>query len=168
MTEDTSTIQNDPLNADVGDKDTIKYPLLQDGTLMRFEIREPKVAPTKDTANLPPEQQQKTLTIPCYTTKDAPGVDGRTINAGFPIFVRLFVSVTDKVSGQDIANRLTPYGLACGVPRGVKVSDIIADPKKHLDGKLFDAKVTVEKAREDKKTGRVYPESNSLKPISAS
>jgi|SRR5882757_2150284 len=168
MTEDTSTIQNDPLNADVGDKDTIKYSLIQDGTLMRFEIRDPKTVATKDTANLPLEQQVRMLNLPCYTTRDAMSTDGRTINKGFPVFVRLFVSVNEIQTAQDVANQVTPYCLAAGIRKGTAtVGQIIADPKRFLDGQLFDAKVLVTPAKTTK-AGKTYPESNSLKPVPVS
>src|SRR6267378_1266572 len=149
--QDETQVQNDPLAVDAGDRDMIKYPLLQDGITMRFEIRDPKTEKTED-------QTGEVLVLPCYTTKDATSNTGDSLKAGFSVFMRLYVTVTDKVKAQDVINRVTPYALGCGIPKGTcQVRDIITDPKKWLDGKLFDAKVTIEPERTNKKNGRTYP-----------
>jgi hypothetical protein len=149
--------QNDPLNADVGDKSTIKYSLLAGDKTLRFEIRKPKTEETKD-------KKGRMLVLPCYTTQDWQYTDGRPANKGSVVFVRLFVTVTDKVTAQDIANRVVPWALGTGV-RGISVRALIDDPAKYLDGKLVDCAIKVDPERKDAKTGTTYPESNSLKPI---
>lgn len=153
----TAVDQNDPLNSDVGDKSTIKYSLLAGDKTLCFEIRKPKTEETKD-------KKGKMLVLPCYTTQDWQYTDGRPANKGSVVFVRLFVTPGEKVTPQDIANRVVPWGIGAGI-KGVSVRQLIDDPAKYLDGKLVNCAIKIEPERKDPKTGSTYPESNSLKPI---
>lgn len=145
-------VGGDPMDADVGDKELTKFPLLQGDRVMRFEIRKPSMAAGKKNA------AQNVLTVPCYTTTDAVGIDGKSINKGWPVYMRIGVTPTEKRDAKKIAADIGRLCQAVGV-KGVKVSAVIADPVTHLDGKLFDAKVKVVPENEG------FPESNSLSPI---
>jgi hypothetical protein len=147
---------NDPLNSDVGDKSCIKYAILAGDKTLRFEIRKPKTEETQD-------KKGKMLVFPCYTTQDWQYTDGRPANKGSVVFIRIFVTPTEKVTGQDIVNRVVPWCVAAGV-KGITVAQLIKDPSP-MDGKLVDCAISIEPEREDKKTGRTFPESNKLKPI---
>lgn len=158
MSEETNAVvdQNDPLNSDVGDKSTIKYSLLAGDKTLRFEIRKPRVETTKD-------GKGKNLVFPCYTTQEWQYTDGRVANKGSVVFARIYVTPTEKVTAQDIVNRVVPWGVAAGV-RGLTVGQIINDPSP-FDGKLVNCAINIEPEKTDSKTGKTFPESNSLKPI---
>ena len=158
MSEEQTTAvdQNDPLNADVGDKSCIKYSILAGDKTLRFEIRKPKVEESQD-------KKTKSLVLPCYTTQDWQYTDGRTANKGSVVYQRIFCTPTEKVTGQDIVNRIIPWCVAAGV-KGITVRQLLDNPSV-LDGKLVDCAISIEPEREDKKSGRTFPESNKLKPI---
>mgnify|MGYP001618161437 CR=1 FL=1 len=143
---------NDPLSADVGDKELTKMPLLPADRLLRFEIRKPVTAPTKK------DPAKNMLTIPCHLVEDTRGTDGAVVHKGFPIFMRYTVTPTEERSAKQIAADIGRLCQALGI-KGVKVIDIINDPKTHLDGKIFDAKTRIVPEKDG------YPESNTLNPV---
>lgn len=145
-------INNDPLAEDVGNKDLTKLPLLPADKIIRFEIRKPTTAPTKKDAS------RNMLTVPCYLVEDTRDVSGEVIHKGFPVFHRITVTPSEDRTAKQIAADIGKLCQAVGL-KGVKVIDVINDPKTHLDGKIFDAKTRIVPEKDG------YPESNSLSPI---
>lgn len=154
MSENTGTdTAVDPLSADVGDKELTKLPLLPGDRIMRFEIRKPTIAMAKKKGS-----ENRVLTIPCHTVEDQVGVDGKTMNKGWPIFKRIVVTPGPKRDAQRIAGDVARLCQACGV-RGVRVIDVIDNPVTHLEGKLFDGKTRIVPESDG------FPESNDINPI---
>jgi len=151
MSDNTQTDQ-DPLSADVGDKELTKMPLFPADRVFRFEIRKPVKVESKSTPG------NFMLNIPCAVTEDLVAVGGEKINKGFPIFHRIMVTPTEKRTPAQIASDVGKLCQAVGL-KGVTVRQVIDDPITHLDGKLFDAKTRINKEKDG------YPESNSLSPI---
>lgn len=155
---DTTENNNDPLSADVGDKELTKMPLLPADRIFRFEVRKPTKVESKSTPG------NFMLTIPCALVEDATAVDGEKVNKGFPIFHRIMVTPTEGKDGKQgrtvnqIASDVGKLCQAIGL-KGITVRQVIDDPVTHLDGKLFDAKTRINKEKDG------YPESNSLYPV---
>ena len=157
MSEDN----NDPLSADVGDKDNIKMPLLPADKIVRLEIRKVAKVISKSNPRVKRdgnEYDNEMLNVPCHLTEDATAVDGTKINKGFPIFHRIMLTPTDERPAKQIAADVTKLCLAVGV-KGLTVRQLIDDPVTHLEGKIFDAKTKINKEKDG------YPESNSINPI---
>lgn len=146
----SDTSVRDPLNADVGDKELTKMPILMPDKIYRLEIRKPTVAAGKKDAS------KMVMRIPLYTTKDEQSTTGETINAGFPIFHYVTVTPGDKITPQQVAKNIGQVCQAAGVS-GVKVSDVIANPEAYLDGKIVDAKVKTSKETDE------YGEASTIK-----
>lgn len=147
-----NNVEVDPLSADVGDKELTKMPLLPADKIVRLEIRKPAKAPTSKDPN------RELLTIPCHLVEDARDVNGETIHKGFPIFHRISVTPSENRTAKQIAADVGKLCQAVGL-KGVKVIDVINDPKSHLDGKIFDAKTRIIPEKDG------YPESNAINPI---
>ena len=147
-----TTTEQDPLSQDVGSKDLTKMPLLPADRVFRFEIRKPTKTESKSTPG------NFMLNIPCALVEDQVDVNGERVNKGFPVFHRIMITPTDKRTVTQIASDVGRLCQAIGL-KGVTVRQVIDDPVAHLDGKLFDAKTTINKEKDG------YPESNSLKPV---
>lgn len=152
MSDNTTTVEADPLSADVGDKDLTKMPLIPADKIVRFEIRKPVCAPTQKDPN------KNMLTIPCCLVEDVRDVNGEVIHKGFPIYHRITVTPSEARSAKQIAADVGKLCQAVGL-KGVKVIDVINDPKTHLEGKIFDAKTRIVPEKDG------YPESNAIAPI---
>lgn len=150
----------DPLAADVGDKDLTKMPLIPADKKLRFEIRKPAKVTSKSNPTVKfngSDVPNEMINVPCHLTEDTRAVDGSTINKGFPIFHRIMVTVHDERTPKQVASDVGRLCQAVGL-QGVKVIDVINNPSL-LDGKIFDAKTKINKEKDG------YPESNSLSPI---
>ena len=147
----------DPLNADVGDRELTKFPLLPEGTIKRFEIRKPSKATAKKSKSGQPSEM---IVLPCHLAEDATSTEGQTINKGWPVYHRITVTVTEKRDARAIAGDVAKWCQAAGV-KGVKVSEVIADPAKYFEGKVIDAKIRIVPESDG------YPESNGLTPVIA-
>lgn len=142
----------DPLSADVGDKDLTKFPLIPGDRMLRFEIRKPSLAPSRKDPN------RNVLTVPCHLVDDVRADDDTIIHKGFPVFHRIPVTPSEDRGARQIAADVGQLCQAVGV-KGVKVIDIINDPVRYLDGKIFDAKTRIVPGKDG------YPDSNALRPI---
>lgn len=145
---------DDPLSADVGDKDLTKYPLLPANRLLKFEVRQPEKKPTTK------DPSAEMLVIPLVLRENGVvSTAGDSINEGFVITHRIMITPTDKRTPNQIARDIGGLCQALGVT-GMTVRQVIDNPSC-LDGKIgmFKTKINPEKDG--------YPESNSLVPVPA-
>lgn len=151
-------LEKDPMATDVSDVDT-SFPLLQDGRLLRFEIRKPKVADAKASKAKPLKEGEtiRVLTVPCHTTDDNTGTKNEAIKKGFPVYHRITITETTERGLNDIAKNIALLCKACGL-KGVTPRDVINNPTV-LDGLLFEGKVKIMPEKDG------FPASNVLSPV---
>lgn len=130
---ETNTQAVDPLSQAAGGIDT-NFPLLQDGTFMRFECREAKQTETQ-------EKKTKQITMKWVTTKEAVDQNNRSLNAGFPVYVRINAEATETRDVQQLARDWAQVLKAAGQPQ-VSARQVIDNPSL-LVGMIADAKVAI-------------------------
>src|SRR5688572_28400967 len=127
-------------------------PLLQADKKLRFELRNPVTAATKK------DDRPNMLTVPCCLVEDTTAVGGDIVHKGYPIYHRITVTPSEDRTDKQIAADVGKLCQAVGL-KGVRVIDVINDPKTHLEDKIFDAKTRIVPEKDG------FPESNSLSPI---
>lgn len=140
----------DPFAEDVsGIKNTM--PVLK-AKIVRFTITEPKREPTKKD----PENEMITFTLSTQSKEVA--VDGTQLNPGFRVFHRIMITKSEKRSEKNIAGDLAEVMQAAFPNKGKGMTPrmLLNDPTI-LDGKMVDAKVSVEPEKDG------YPEKNVVK-----
>lgn len=139
--------QNDPLSQAANGINT-DMPLIQDGTFMRFECRDANITESE-------EKKLKMLVTKWVTTRDSLDQNNNTLNAGFPVTVRILVQETEKRTLQMVAQDLAKLLKSVGKPE-VSPRELINNPSL-LIGAFADAKVVVS----PEKNG--FPASNNLR-----
>lgn len=135
------------LNDDLSNVST-SMPLLTEG-LYDLTIKDVKIEKTKD-------QTGEMLAISLATTAPATAQGtGEPLAPGFPIFDRIMITPTEKLSVESIKRRVAAFTQAVGV-RSVM-------PLEQFAGKVVRAKIVVDPERTDKTTGRTYEARNAVK-----
>ncbi len=161
MSEQTQTnIEQDPLSAAAGNLEEPKFPVLAPDQVCEFKVSSSKVGVTKDTADAPESEQRKSLTVTVKTTKDYRDADGKSLRAGFPVYLRYGITPTEgtedkrartnKQIAEELGMVLKGIGMASKSPR-----DLINDPAM-IEGGIFQAKVSISKGKDG------YGDSNRL------
>jgi hypothetical protein len=141
---------NDPLSQSVDGIDT-SFPLLPAG-LYDFEIVDASVAAAKSNPN------GQTMTIKLALTENATDTKGEMLNKGFPIYMRIGLTPTEKYAAKDIAKKLADVLKKCGYATGVTPRQFISTPRM-IVGKIVRAKVAIRKETDE------FPESNEVKSL---
>lgn len=140
-------MNNDPLAMPAGQVAAPTFPKLKPDGLLNFVIADSKVGMNK-------EQSGETWSLVLKTTTDAPDTEGKTLNAGFPVYHYVGLTPTEKRTPQRIAEDVCQILRCAGQPT-MSVLDLKANPRAVIDA-IVVCKVGIKKADGD------FPESNKV------